>query len=413
MSSRYGGQGRKNVRAYRKGSFKAGIYGYALDAVVYQDANGKWRYAHNDKLAPTDLVTRIHRYENKPPDGKIPEPYTVIDKYGKTHTYGVISPDAAHAGSLISPDKPTGKMPSGKPKSPEQVAKKLQQDTRNRQDTIIDERQSKLPKYFGEAGEKPTKRERRAEQDSMRQEINKAQHEASASRSRQIEKEFLAHKEAKSIPKALTLPEYLSIHYGTPLPKNYEVTQAYIHETTRTTRLEIIKTAHQRHEATRLKDESLYRDQVFKNAGVKKRHQPKLGETLGDERSKARRDLAGEVLRQETYAKHATWDAEHQPNPREYKKIVVTRDNMTGHTHTSYHKESDQYRFGHAAHNRAINSIRARIDKIEDPDTRAVLMDKLNLFEHQSPFKATYHDLLTDIKRIRSYEKRSKKKKQP
>lgn len=463
MSSRYGGQGRKNVHAYRKGSFKAGVYGYALDAVVYQDANGKWRYGHNDKLAPTDLVTRIHRYENKPPDGKIPEPYTVIDKYGKAHTYGVISPDAAHAGSLISPDKPTGKMPSqadlvkdsqnptrhqvqeipiegtkkkltkilrtpeeqaefdrraeerakrpGKPKSPEQVAKKLQQDARNRQDTIIDERQSKLPKYFGEAGEKPTKRERRAEQDSMRQEINKAQHEASASRSRQIEKEFLAHKEAKSIPKALTLPEYLSIHYGTPLPKNYEVTPAYIQETTRTTRLEIIKTAHQRHEATRLKDESLYRDQVFKNAGVKKRHQPKLGETLGDERSKARRDLTGEVLRQETYAKHATWDAEHQPNPREYKKIVVTRDNITGHTHTSSHKESDQYRFGHAAHNRAINSIRARIDKIEDPDTRAVLMDKLNLFEHQLPFKATYHDLLTDIKRIRSYEKRSKKKK--
>ena len=411
MSSRYGGQGRKNVHAYRKGSFKAGVYGYALDAVVYQDANGKWRYAHNDKLAPTDLVTRIHRYENKK-DSQNPTRHQVqeipIEGTKKKLTKILRTPEEQAEFDRRAEER--AKRP-GKPKSPEQVAKKLQQDARNRQDTIIDERQSKLPKYFGEAGEKPTKRERRAEQDSMRQEINKAQHEANASRSRQIEKEFLAHKKAKSIPKDLTLPEYLSIHYGTPLPKNYEVTPAYIQETTRTTRLEIIKTAHQRHEATRLKDESLYRDQVFKNAGVKKRHQPKLGETLGDERSKARSKLAGEVLRQETYAKHATWDSEHQPNPREYKKIVITRDNTTGHTHTSSHKESDQYRFGHAAHNRAINSIKARIDKIEDSATRAVLLGKLNLFEHQSPFKSTYHELLTDIKRIRAYEKRSKKKK--
>ena len=406
MSSRYGGQGRKNVHAYRKGSFKAGVYGYALDAVVYQDANGKWRYAHNDKLAPTDLVTRIHRYENKK-DSQNPTRHQV-QEIPIEGTKILRTPEKQAEFDRRAEER--AERP-GEPKSPEQVAKKLQQDVRNRQDTIINERQSKLPKYFGEAGEKPTKRERRAEQDSMRQEINKAQHEANASRSRQIEKEFLAHKKAKSIPKDLTLPEYLSIHYGTPLPKNYEVTPAYIQETTRTTRLEIIKTAHQRHEATRLKDESLYRDQVFKNAGVKKRHQPKLGETLGDERSKARSKLAGEVLRQETYAKHATWDSEHQPNPREYKKIVITRDNTTGHTHTSSHKESDQYRFGHAAHNRAINSIKARIDKIEDSATRAVLLGKLNLFEHQSPFKSTYHELLTDIKRIRAYEKRSKKKK--
>ncbi len=117
MSSRYGGQGRKNVRAYRKGSFKAGIYGYALDAVVYQDANGKWRYAHNDKLAPTDLVTRIHRYENKPPDGKIPEPYTVIDKYGKYTLLSVkidtgrknqIRVHLSHIGNPIVGDKKYG-----------------------------------------------------------------------------------------------------------------------------------------------------------------------------------------------------------------------------------------------------------------------------------------------------------------
>lgn len=447
MSSRYGGQGRKNVHAYRKGSFKAGVYGYALDAVVYQDANGKWRYAHNDKLAPTDLVTRIHRYENKhenkPPVG------------------GIFDSTAPHAGSYT--DQVVEKT---------KIQQKLNQQKIERQNAIIEERRAKLPKSFadqqdikpagnatsdaspgtmpkheraktkltvtpdgkmsvtltpespsvrhhvhesefdrGRSSQREDNKAFKQELKDTQQQVNKSRAHVSNERAKAIREEFLLNKQKGNVPKGLTLQEYQAIHYGSPLPKNYTVSDAYIKETTRTTRLEIIKTAHQRHEATRLKDESLYRDQVFKNAGVKKRHQPKLGETLGDERSKARRDLAGEVLRQDTYTRHATWDSEHQPNPREYKKIVVTRDNTTGHTHTSSHKESDQYRFGHATHNRAINSIKARIDKIEDPATRAVLLGKLNLFEHQSPFKSTYHELLTDIKRIRAYEKRSKKKK--
>lgn len=527
MSSRYGGQGRKNVHAYRKGSFKAGVYGYALDAVVYQDDNGKWRYAHNDKLAPTDLVTRIHRYENKPPTGGLVEPYTVIDKQGKAHTYGVISPDAAHAGSLIFLNKAAGKLPSQadlvkdlqnptrhqtqeipigdtkkkftkilrtpekqaaleqrdkeratrppKTKSPEQLARKLQKEVRERQDQIIEEHRSHLPKSFGDQQDiKPTggtksdaspgtmptheraktkltvtpdgkmsvtltpespsvrhhahemefergataKQERREELAQIRQEIKHGQQVVNLERARRnnaqskaIREEFLLNKQKGNVPKGLTLQEYQAIHYGSPLPKGYTVSDAYIKETTRTTRLEMIKQRHQQYEAQRLKDESLYRDKVFEDAGVKKRHQPKLGETLGDERSKARRNLAGEVLRQETYTKHATWDAEHQTNPREYKKIIVTKDKATGKTYTSTQKESDQYRFGHAAHNRAINSIKSRIEKIQDADTRAILMEKLNLFEYQTPSKSAYHDILTDIKRIRSYEKRMKKKK--
>lgn len=447
MSSRYGGQGRKNVHAYRKGSFKAGVYGYALDAVVYQDANGKWRYAHNDKLAPTDLITRIHRYENKPPVG------------------GTVDSTAPHAGSYT--DQVVEKT---------KIQQKLNQQKIEQRNAIIEERRAKLPKSFGDqqdikpAGdatshaspgaqpqheraktkltvtpdgkmsvtltpESPSVRHHvhesefdrgrssqrednkafKQELKDTQQQVNKIRAHVSNERAKAIREEFLLNKQQGNVPKGLTLQEYQAIHYGSPLPKNYTVSDAYIKETTRTTRLQMIKERHQQHEAQRLKDESLYRDQVFKDAGVKKRHQPKLGETLGDERSKARSKLAEETLRQETYTRHATKDhSKQKTDPRDdYKRIVVERDDR-GYTHTRYESEdtSKWDRFGKPAHDRAMDSIAKKISRIKDPADRARMSSLLNIFRGTSYHNAEgYHDLLSQINKIRSRERKPKKKK--